>query len=398
MPLNTALTALRDVLEWARGSGDAYTNRSTGLHMGVSVPAQENVDYVKLILFMGDKHVLEQFERLSSTYCGSAMDRIQTNVKKSVDRLQVDPSADRSGIMDIPWAMELMRQGMLEIAGKTVKMNVGVDKYTSAHIKNGYIEFRSPGGNYLDQDINTLTNTMLRFARALSIASDPTAYREEYAKKLYKVISPQGNDALQLFAAFSTGLLDKKALKQEWNKIQALRVIKKPRAGSEIVWSVVNDWGAAPQRIMLRAATADQAIDRAMEYSAENNLGWRRTELRAAPQRVVATTPKPQAPDLPAEPTDTAQALDNRADSQQVQRTVQPPQTRSDRETFELPQWRVNSHAERTQAQPTSVLVRAANAQEALAYARQILGPRFDNVPNEQFTIAPVVRSQGDQG
>jgi hypothetical protein len=404
MPLNTALTALRDVVDWARGNGDAYTNRSTGLHMGVSVPSQETVDYVKLILFMGDKHVLEQFGRLSNTYCNSAMDRIQANVKTSAQKRQVEPDVDLSGeagFMDIPRAMELMRQGVMEIAGKTVKMNVGVDKYTSAHIKLGYIEFRSPGGNYLDQDIDALTNTMLRFARAMSIASDPQAYRKEYAKKLYKLISPQGNDALQLFAAFSTGLLDKDDLKKEWNKIQALRVIQKPRAGADILWSVTNDWSV--ERMTVRAPTRMAAIDRAIKYSDENNLRWRIADLRAEPQRVVPTTPNPRAPDLPSEPTNTAQALDNRADSQQVQRTVQAPQAgdtwyvRSDRETFELPQWRVNSNAERTQAQPTSVLVRAANAQEALAYAREILGPRFDNVPNEQFTIAPVARAQGDR-
>lgn len=38
MPLPQALESLRRVIDWANGPGDAYTNDSTGLHMGISIP------------------------------------------------------------------------------------------------------------------------------------------------------------------------------------------------------------------------------------------------------------------------------------------------------------------------------------------------------------------------
>ena len=61
LPLLTALEKLQEVTDWANNpsEGNAYTNSSTGLHMGVSVPYKGgDVDYLKLILFLGDEYVL----------------------------------------------------------------------------------------------------------------------------------------------------------------------------------------------------------------------------------------------------------------------------------------------------------------------------------------------------
>ena len=81
MPLEEALEKLEAVTEWANdpSEGNAYTNSSTGLHMGVSIPYKEgNVDYLKLILFLGDEHVLQEFERESNTYTKAAMRDIRS--------------------------------------------------------------------------------------------------------------------------------------------------------------------------------------------------------------------------------------------------------------------------------------------------------------------------------
>jgi hypothetical protein len=99
---------------------------------------------------------------------------------------------------------------------------VGTSKYTSAHLQNGYIEFRSPGGDWLakaDEEIGVLENTMMRFARAMQIAGDPSADRQEYAKKLYKLVTQdneQYTDQLRLFSEFSAGTIDKEQLKKQW--------------------------------------------------------------------------------------------------------------------------------------------------------------------------------------
>ena len=211
MPLLMAIAKLKEVTDWANNpsEGNAYTNRSTGLHMGVSLPVRGgDVDYVKLILFMGDKYVLDTFGREANSFTASALGKLQQNIKGK--------RSDPAGVV------ELLRHGLTELAFKELQKGVGTSKYTSAHLQNGYIEFRSPGGDWLakaDEEIGILENTMMRFARAMQIAGDPSADRQEYAKKLYKLVTTDNDeytDQLRLFSEFSAGTIDKEQLKKQW--------------------------------------------------------------------------------------------------------------------------------------------------------------------------------------
>jgi hypothetical protein len=207
MTLLTALEKLQQVTDWANdGRGDAYTNSSTGLHMGVSVPFKGgDVDYLKLILFLGDEYVLKQFGREANTYTKSAMSKFRENIK--------------GGRADPLGAIKLMQSGLLELAHKEIQKGVGTGKYTSAHIQNGYIEFRSAGGDWLAEenaDPEILQNTMLRYARAMSLAANPAEERREYAKKLYKLVAPEGDSQLALFSQYAAGELTAEQLKKQW--------------------------------------------------------------------------------------------------------------------------------------------------------------------------------------
>jgi hypothetical protein len=218
MPLLMALDKLRAITDWANDpqGGNAYTNSSTGLHMGVSLPRiraeddndRAGIDYVKLILFMGDKYVLEKFGREANTYTASALEKFKQNI--------------RGGRSDPAGVVKLLKHGLTELAYRELQKGVGTSKYTSAHIQNGYIEFRSPGGDWLakaDEEIGVLENTMLRFARAMQIAGDPAAERQEYAKKLYKLVTADNEqyaDQLRLFSEYSAGTIDKEQLKKQW--------------------------------------------------------------------------------------------------------------------------------------------------------------------------------------
>jgi hypothetical protein len=207
MPLLTALEKLQEVADWANSDeGNAYTNSSTGLHMGVSVPYKGgDVDYLKLILFLGDEYVLQQFGREANTYTKSAMSKFRENIK-----------GGRSDPMSV---IKLMQHGLLELAYKEVQKGVGTGKYTSAHIQNGYIEFRSAGGDWLAEesaDPEKLSSTMLRYARAMQIAANPAEERREYAKKLYKLVAPEGDSELALFSQFAAGELTAEQLKKRW--------------------------------------------------------------------------------------------------------------------------------------------------------------------------------------
>jgi hypothetical protein len=216
MPIDEMITSLNDVVKWAKAN-DCYTNKSTGLHMNVSVPGcnRERLDYVKLALLLGDEYVLNQFGRIANPFAKSAM----SNLKSKAAYMSSEPE-----LLDF---FDQMRRGLSAEASKIIHSG-NTSKYVSINTKDGYIEFRSPGGDWLNEDIPKLENTLLRFVVALDAACDPEKYRNEYLKKLYKLLKPTARDyanrdPLDLFADYAAGKLNKKELKQILQILQRRR-------------------------------------------------------------------------------------------------------------------------------------------------------------------------------
>ena len=232
LEINEALKQMQQVLEFIREHG--YTNTSTGLHINISVPDYnvDKLDYVKLAIFLGDKYVLEQFDRLSNHYCDGAYKKIGNKVSQMKgDELKA--------------VMNKMKEGLTLAASKIIHTGY-TSKYTSINTKEGYIEFRSPGGNYLDDPVEKLTNTALRMALALRIATDENMYKKEYQKRLYKVLNDAGEqDDLVKFkdyvSKFQTA--DKETRSYIIQTIQAEREARKakkekPEGESRPYWMV----------------------------------------------------------------------------------------------------------------------------------------------------------------
>ena len=167
---------LKTVTDWAK-SNECYTDSNCGLHMNVSIEdfSLESLDYVKLALFVGDEYVLNQFQRSSNTFCKSAMKDIGTNIKN-------DPSRAYGALIQL-------QQNLAAIAGQVIHGG-STAKYVSINTHNNRVEFRSPGDDWLNDDLSKLENTLYRFVVALDIACDRNKYKEEYAKRLYKLIQP----------------------------------------------------------------------------------------------------------------------------------------------------------------------------------------------------------------
>ena len=140
MPIDEMIDQLNKVQKWAKGYG-CYTNDSTGLHINISVPgfSRDKLDFVKLALLLGDNYVLEQFGRSGNTYCASALDKVKRHVRDMPDAAV--------GLLD------KMRSHMEDLASKAIHSGVTA-KYTSINTKDGYIEFRSPGGDWLGENFN----------------------------------------------------------------------------------------------------------------------------------------------------------------------------------------------------------------------------------------------------
>jgi hypothetical protein len=198
LPLEEVNTEIKNVINWAYDN-DAYTNSSTGLHINISIPGYniDKLDFVKLVLFSGDDYVLEQFDRVANTFAVSALDKINEFVTEEDKEL----------------FFKALKGKLNNIASKIFHIGK-TDKYTSINVKDDYVEIRSPGGNWLDKDINEIMNTIHRYIVALDIALDSTKYQEEYLKKLTKLFSPKRNSIEEIFIQYASGKLTKQALKK----------------------------------------------------------------------------------------------------------------------------------------------------------------------------------------
>lgn len=213
LSVDEMIDQLKKVRQWADDYG-CYTNSSTGLHINVSMPGYsiEKLDYVKLALFIGDDWVSKQFGRLGNTYAESSIGKIRNKIRTNPDSINGYLTSIKSGLATL--ASKIIHSGQTQ-------------KYVTINTKDNRIEFRSPGGDWLNSDLNLLVNTMLRFIVAMDIALDPAKERDEYAKKLYKLISTSATkediDTIKYFSLFSAGTLPKSALASYVRKIQQKR-------------------------------------------------------------------------------------------------------------------------------------------------------------------------------
>jgi hypothetical protein len=315
MPLNECLKKMEDFFAWAESEG-AYANKSTGFHMGVSLPIRGgDVDYVKLALFLGDEHVLQSFGRSGNTYCEAAMKKIRNRIGN-----------DRGPA--VANAMDLMRHNLIELAQKSLAVSniSGFGKYTSINPQGGYdsrdpskrrgskyIEFRSAGGKNYFEDIDRLKNTLLRYAQAMAVAGDASAYRNEYYKKLYKLIAPTTGDvALDLFSRYNAGTINLSELKKSW----AEKALEKERSkpGNEREWEAYN-----PTTGEVLGSTQDDSLTNATNYFRDTlkldrfQVREREPELKSSRAKLAKriTAPKPQA-------------KDDEQDSEQLQARIDP--------------------------------------------------------------------------
>lgn len=231
-PLPQSMDMLQKFYKWASDIG-AETNESCGFHMGISIPDQNssNVDVLKFVLFLGDNKVLKDFGREASTWTKSTIDKMK--------------SMSLTGGNKYESALAAMKQGLNAAATAQIKNTAlpvssdrGGDRYMSVNYKSDYIEVRSAGGNVFEMK-DKILETMNRYVRVLALAADPEAEKQEYAKKLYKLLStgvPGEEDTIRYFSQYAAGTLPSTALKSFVRQAQRKRADKNKPAASD--WTI----------------------------------------------------------------------------------------------------------------------------------------------------------------
>lgn len=179
LPLNKALPTLSKIFTWLSHMGGS-TNDTTGLHINISIEGKPAVDWLKLGLFLGEKHVLETFDRLSNVYTQQQLKRLASDLRL----LEPRQASFIRGYHQKYTSIENVITKLNELISRGKYSTYNISKY-EAH---GYVEFRMPGGQNYERDFEKIKNTTLRFVRAMVVAADPQAYKQEYYKKITQYI------------------------------------------------------------------------------------------------------------------------------------------------------------------------------------------------------------------
>lgn len=155
-----------------------YTSKrnNTGLHINVSIP--KDLDVLKLAVMLGDQYVLKKFGRENNNYARSIMQNLQSTGGRKVGSTVPSDTTTPFGSTASSIDLSMLQQ---------IAKDISRDHFTSVNYTGKYVSFRHSGGDYLG-DYTEILNVVGRFVRAMVIASDPAAYRNEYLKAVVKLV------------------------------------------------------------------------------------------------------------------------------------------------------------------------------------------------------------------
>ena len=170
------MSALDTMFSYIRDNTQISTNKNTGLHINIGTwnSAEINqVDWLKFLIIYYPNLALELFGREMNTY---APDKTSAIVKK-LEQHNLDPFYSE---------IDKVNSIAIKISQKMSAVNL------SKLPTRGHIEIRAPGNAGYENKSDQVKTQILRAIRALEIASNPNAYRKEYAKKLYQTLAKFG--------------------------------------------------------------------------------------------------------------------------------------------------------------------------------------------------------------
>lgn len=195
LPVQEALDCLSRIFDFIDDQ-DMKTNATTGLHINISVPNMDKLDAVKLVVMMGDEHVLSQFDRRSNSMTRSQMRFVRSEIDKAMKTGRI-PTKSEMGFMLQRIAIDVLAAGKYN--------SVNFDK-----LKDGYLEFRSAGNKDYHRDFSSIEQLVGRWVQAMTLACDPDEDRNLYLKRLAKIFNETGqlrkDDDLSLFDLFKKNI------------------------------------------------------------------------------------------------------------------------------------------------------------------------------------------------
>jgi hypothetical protein len=148
-----------------------YTSQETNTGLHINISTKNEIDFLKLAVFLGDEYLLDSFDK-KTDFASSVMN-------------------------DLRQTLTSTKNGFDENAMKSIVKYLINDRDASFTLSENkkYISFRHFGGDYLNNS-EKVKNGFGRLITAITIASEPELYRQEYLKKLYKLTNVSRNQTI----------------------------------------------------------------------------------------------------------------------------------------------------------------------------------------------------------
>jgi hypothetical protein len=204
MSAKEGLTMLDKVLEIMNGEIlglNVFTTAETGLHMNLGVKNKQ-IDPIKILVLSGDEHIVNKFDRANSEYASSVqgsmrdrmaqvaggeapqgMDASMVGTRKDVNALITQAQEVLKGLetdeRDIDRVVSVLNN--IKPTGKG--QSIDFDKLSS-----GYVEYRAIGNKDYEKRRGEIIDSVLHMIGMTYVATEPSAYRQEFLKKLYLMV------------------------------------------------------------------------------------------------------------------------------------------------------------------------------------------------------------------
>jgi len=173
LSLDEGIEAVRSVFALINEDENLFTESATGLHINIGSwdgNDWNRVDWLKFLIVYRADRALAAFERQFNSYASDNLPRI-------VDDLEAN-------------SLEAFYDNIDTVNNTVRKLSPKMSAVNLSKLPSrGHIEIRAPGGTEYHKKTDEVINQIRRAVRALEIASDPNAYKNQYVKKLHKMLA-----------------------------------------------------------------------------------------------------------------------------------------------------------------------------------------------------------------
>ncbi len=172
---------------------DIKTTYDTGLHINVGVEGKE-IDALKMLVLLGDDHIIQKFSRVANEHTGPAYQELVARLTAAGRGQELHAASGRALVQATQKAMREIQVDQQDLTRLTQLMNDLKPEGKSYSVNfmklpSGYVEFRAIGNADYEQKSADIASAVQRMIVITHIATDPDAYRQEFLKKLYKIVA-----------------------------------------------------------------------------------------------------------------------------------------------------------------------------------------------------------------